>query len=220
MGCAEQPRYEGAHHGIVAYGQAFAIDIVHPRGGTAPRTFGWSLSSRRADAYSSFGSPVHAVADGTVVAVQNRQRDHRDRATWPALIYLFIVEAFIRELGGARFILGNHVIIDHGDGVFATYAHLRRGSVRVQPGERVATGQQLAQVGNSGNSSEPHLHFQLMDDRHLTAAAGIPFRWRGIEIRPGDTDRTYANSPVSDVIEPGLPADGQVFTAEVRATSR
>lgn len=200
-------------HGMIAYGQAFAIDILHPSGATEPKKFGWRLASRRADTYPSFASPVFAAADGTVVAAQNRQRDHRDRGSWPALIYLFVVEAFIRELGGAPFILGNHVIIEHGDGVFSAYAHLRRGSVRVRPGEHVMAGDHIGDVGNSGNTTEPHLHFQLMDDRHLTGAAGVPFRWRGVEIRSGDTDVTYATGPVSEELKPGLPADGQVFTA-------
>lgn len=200
-------------HGLIAYGQAFAVDILRASGATKPRTVGWSLSSKAADSYPSFGAPVHAVADGEVVAVERGQRDHRDRSTWPALIYLFIVEAFFRELGGPRFILGNHVILDHGDGVYSAYAHLRRGSALVRPGQRVTAGEPLGEVGNSGNTTEPHLHFQLMDDAHLTAAAGIPFRWRDIEMRPGDTDASYASRPVSSAIEPGLPADGQVFRA-------
>lgn len=203
-------------HGIRAYGQAFAVDIMRPSGRTAPKTFGWSLSSRRPEAYDSFGARVHAMADGEVVATSARQRDHRDRGTWPALLYLFTVEAFVRELGGAPFVLGNHVIVDHGDGVFAAYAHLRRGSLHVRPGDRVGAGEPLGEVGNSGNTTEPHLHVQLMDDRHPTGAAGVPFRWRGIEIRPGDIDVAYASGPVPEETTTGLPADGQVFSADAR----
>ncbi len=71
------------------------------------------------------------------------------------------------ELLGPGRILGNHVVLDLGDEVYAALAHLRRGSVRVRPGDRVAAGQQLAACGNSGNSTEPHLHFQLMDHPSL-----------------------------------------------------
>jgi Peptidase family M23 len=201
-------------HGVRAYGQTYAIDILHPRPAGTPGKIGWSLGTRRPGGYPSFGEPVHAVADGTVVAAHDRQRDHRDRVSWPWLIYLFTVEAFCRELGGVPFVLGNHVIVDHGDGVWSAHAHLRRGSVRVRRGDRVAAGQQLGEVGNSGNTTEPHLHFQLMDDRHPTAAAGVPFRWRGADIRPGDTDPTYSAGPVRETIVPGLPANGQVFTAD------
>lgn len=149
------------------------------------------------------------MAAGTVGA---RQRDHRDRSTWPALIYLLTVEGFARELGGARFVLGNHVIVDHGDDVFSAYAHLRRGSVRVAVGDRVEPGDLLGEVGNSGNTTEPHLHVQLMDDRHPSGAAGLPFAWPAIDIRPGDVDRAFARKPVTDDVTPGLPANGQVFT--------
>ena len=61
-----------------------------------------------------------------------------------------------------------------GAGQYAAYAHLRRGSVLVRPGDRVYRGQIIAECGNSGNTSEPHLHFQLMDRRRPALAAGVP----------------------------------------------
>jgi hypothetical protein len=200
-------------HGIRAYGQAYAIDILHPRPpGTSPWP-GWGLGMRRPDGFPTFGEPVYAVADGVVVAAVARQRDHRSRVTWLSLAYLMLVEAFFRELGGARFVLGNHVVVDHGDGVYSAYAHLRRRSLRVAVGDRLRAGQQLAEVGNSGNSTEPHLHVQLMDDPTVTAAAGLPFRWDGIGIAPGDTDPSASTKPITTDVEPGLPANGQIFTA-------
>lgn len=63
------------------------------------------------------------------------------------------------------------------DTVIAVLAHLRRGSLQVVAGERVAAGQQLAECGNSGNSSDPHVHFQLMDGTDITTAHGLPFEW-------------------------------------------
>jgi murein DD-endopeptidase MepM/ murein hydrolase activator NlpD len=71
------------------------------------------------------------------------------------------------------------VVLDLGDGVYAALAHLRRGSVQVTKGQRVTAGQQIAECGNSGNSSEPHLHFQLMDHAHASIAAGLPFTFQG-----------------------------------------
>lgn len=200
-------------HGLRAYGQTYAIDILHPNPpGTSARP-GWGLGLREPEAFSTFGEPVHAVADGVVVATSSRQRDHRARLTWPSLLYLMTLEGFVREVGGARFVLGNHVIVAQGDGVHCAYAHLRRGSLRVGVGDRVQAGQLLAEVGSSGNTSEPHLHVQLMDDAAITAAAGVPFRWRDIDVQPGDVDPSRSTKPVPTEVEPGLPANGQVFTA-------
>ncbi len=198
-------------HGIRAYGQTYAIDILHPRPPGTPTKIGWGLGMREPEEFSTFGEPVCAVADGVVVAAAGRQRDHLSRLTWPSLVYLMTAEGFVRELGGARFVLGNHVVIDHGGGVYSAYAHLRRGSLEVAVGDRVEAGQQLGEVGNSGNSSEPHLHVQLMDDASITGAAGLPFRWKGIAIS-GETDPTIAEAPATDG-EPGVPANGQIFTA-------
>jgi len=56
---------------------------------------------------------------------------------------------------------GNMVVLDVGHGIFATYAHMKMGSVTARIGEKVRKGQQIGRVGNSGNTTEPHLHFQM-----------------------------------------------------------
>ncbi len=73
-------------------------------------------------------------------------------------------------------ILGNHVVLDLGDGVYAAFAHLKHRWAVVVKGQRVRPGEQLASYGNSGNSTEPHLHFQLTDRPGLLTGAGLPFR--------------------------------------------
>ncbi|MDT6987572.1 M23 family metallopeptidase [Streptomyces lusitanus] len=168
-----------SHH-THAYGQTFAIDVVaEPGPGSRPAFRAlWPLARRNAD-FPAFGAPLHAVADATVVRATDRARDHLSRNSLPALAYLMILEANVRDLLGAGRILGNHLVLDLGDGVHAVYAHLRRGSLTVREGDRVHAGQVLAQVGNSGNSTEPHLHFQLMDGPDADTARGIPFTWRG-----------------------------------------
>jgi murein DD-endopeptidase MepM/ murein hydrolase activator NlpD len=87
-----------------------------------------------------------------------------------------------RPLGGVRQVVGNHLILDLGDGTYALYAHVRRGSLTVRAGDRVRAGRPVGQCGNSGNSTEPHVHFQLMDGDDPDTAAGIPFSWRGIGV--------------------------------------
>jgi murein DD-endopeptidase MepM/ murein hydrolase activator NlpD len=66
------------------------------------------------------------------------------------------------------------VILDHGNGEFSLLAHLRRGSVAVRPGATVAAGQKLGECGNSGNTSEPHLHYHLQNTAVFGRAEGLP----------------------------------------------
>jgi hypothetical protein len=70
---------------------------------------------------------------------------------------------------------GNSVVLDLGGGNYALYAHLQPGSLRVKPGERVARGQVLGLVGNSGNSVAPHLHFHVMDGPSPLGSNGLPY---------------------------------------------
>jgi Peptidase family M23 len=174
-----------SHH-LHAYGQTYAIDLVHdPAERPRPGLAWWPLARRPQD-FPGFGRPVLAPAAGTVVRAHDRERDHWSRTSVPGLLYLAL-EGTVRELLGPGRILGNHVVLDLGGGVYAALAHLRRGSVRVRPGDRVVAGQPLAECGNSGNSSEPHLHFQLMDHPSVLLAAGLPLRFA--RYRVGDADR-------------------------------
>ncbi|WP_282703278.1 M23 family metallopeptidase [Streptomyces sp. CC219B] len=184
-------------HGTHAYGQTYAIDIVaEPAPGARPRFRAlWPLARRSAD-FPAYGAPLTAVADGTVVRAEDRQRDHLSRNSLPALLYLLLVEGPARELAGARRILGNHLVLDLGNGTHALYAHLRRGSLAVAEGDRVRAGQVLAECGNSGNSSEPHVHFQLMDGPDPDTAHGLPFHWRGTGVpRNGEVFEAPAPAP-------------------------
>ena len=93
-----------------------------------------------------------------------------------------------------------------GDTVVAVLAHLRRGSLQVAPGDRVTAGQVLAECGNSGNSSDPHVHFQLMDRPSILTARGLPFRWQ------------YRDEEGAE--QQGVPANEELFTAEPPEPSR
>jgi murein DD-endopeptidase MepM/ murein hydrolase activator NlpD len=101
---------------------------------------------------------------------------------------------------------GNYVILRIARGVYVGYAHLIPGTVRVRAGDGVETGQVLGELGNSGNSDGPHLHFQVMNRPSLLASEGLPFVLRrfslrgivpslAISARPTRTRRRFPSSP-------------------------
>ncbi len=203
-------------HGVRAHGQMYAVDLVQDasEGATDPAfLLGWSLRGSSPENYPGYGAPVLAMAAGTVVHVTDQVRDHRARDSWPTLIWMLTLEGFFRVLGGARSIMGNRVIIQHDDGTCAAYAHLRQGSAAVRPGDRVQTGQPLGQVGNTGNTSEPHLHVQLMDRPRPESAAGLPMRWTGVEIDTERISHRWATGHAKPSALPDFPANGHLLRA-------
>jgi murein DD-endopeptidase MepM/ murein hydrolase activator NlpD len=133
-------------------GQRHAYDIVVRRNGSSHRGSG----SKNED-YYAFGQPILSPADGTVVTSLDGIADNKPGVMNTTQIY------------------GNHVVIDLGNGEFAVLCHFKKGSLRVKPGDRVKSGQPLGLCGNSGNSSEPHLHFHLQDRKELGGGAiGLP----------------------------------------------
>jgi murein DD-endopeptidase MepM/ murein hydrolase activator NlpD len=193
-------------HGLHAYGQTFAIDFVYEPAEGARPAFGEGTAFRPPEDFPAFGEPVFAPADGRVVTVRDGARDHRSRSTWGAYAYL-ILEGFVRELTGPGRVIGNHVVIDLGDGAYAVVAHLQQGSARVRPDDLVRRGDPLGCCGNSGNSTEPHVHFQLMDAPRPALAAGLPFVFADVRI---------GESPPGA----GVPANEQVMVAGRPAFTR
>lgn len=165
-------------HGIRLYGQAYAIDLVAESPGLRP-AFGSGPAMRKPEEYPAFGAPVYAMASGTVSEVVAQRRDHRARSRWGSVLYM-LVEGMVRELAGMSFLLGNYITINHGDGTFSLIAHLKRDSVKVKVGSAVEAGDVIAECGNSGNSSEPHVHAQLMDRPKPRTAQGVPMTFIGI----------------------------------------
>jgi hypothetical protein len=192
-------------HGLHAYGQTYALDLVHEPVDRPRPAFGSGSGFRPPAEFPAFGQPVLAPAGGVVVRVRDRARDHRSRNSWLGLGYL-LVEGAIRELLGAGRVLGNHIVLDLGDGVYAALAHLRRDSARVAAGDTVHAGQHIADCGNSGNSTEPHLHLQLMDHPRVAVAAGLPVEFGHFEV--GGQRRS------------GIPRNGEPFVVPADAGVR
>lgn len=146
-------------NGKIYFAQRFAIDWMQLD--EAGRLVHGDPSD--AHNYAGYGAEVLAVAEGTVVEVLNDLDDQKPGTLPdPKTITLQNVD-------------GNHVVLDLGDGVFAFYAHLQKGSVRVGPADRVKPGQVLGKLGNTGNTSGPHLHFHLMEGASVLGSNGIPY---------------------------------------------
>jgi hypothetical protein len=127
------------NHHLVAYNQHFALDLVRLKDG---RIFADGDGNA---AVHSWEEPLTSPADGTVVLARGGMED-ADGAN------------FVTELEDAA---GNVVVIELDSGHFVVLAHLRQGTLRVREGDRVRTGDPLALVGNSGNTTMPHLHLQV-----------------------------------------------------------
>ena len=112
------------------------------------------------ESWPTYDQPVLAVADATVVIAADGFEDQIPEAAEPVTI---------EEADG------NYVILEVADGVYAFYAHLMPGSVEVETGDTVEKGEVIARTGNSGSSTGPHLHFQVMDRPSALVSNGVPY---------------------------------------------
>jgi hypothetical protein len=168
-------------HGTDAFGGRYAYDLIRTddRPGMHPHPAGsvrWLLiGGRTADCYG-WGQPVHAAFGGEVVGavdgVSERRWIHPVTESWAAVRNTFAASRARGRPGPAR-LAGNHVVVGGSD-TYALYAHLVPGSVAVSVGEPIASGALVGRVGHSGNSTAPHLHFQLMDRADPLTARGVP----------------------------------------------
>jgi hypothetical protein len=77
-------------------------------------------------------------------------------------------------------VIGNHIIIKHNNGEYSLYAHLKKQSIKVKKGDNVEKGELLAYCGNSGRSTEPHLHFQIMKNPNFFFAKSLKIKFGNI----------------------------------------
>ena len=146
--------------------QRFAYDLVKQ----------WSSGlsfagdGRRLADYFCYDAPILAPADGVVVRARDGIRDAPH-------VGAFWMDWLTRSLAG------NSVLIRHAEGEYCLLAHLKPGSVCVRPGQTVKAGQEIGRCGHSGNSTEPHLHFQFQNGKSFYFNSGLPVKfsafWRG-----------------------------------------
>jgi hypothetical protein len=143
----------------VSEAQKYALDILELNA-VGARASG--IYPNELERYAIFGETVHSPCDGAIVEAVDGLPDHIPPAT------------------DQEQVAGNHVVIACQD-VQVVLAHLKNGSLLVQVGEAVTTGQPLGQVGNSGNTSEPHLHIHAVqgDAPSVLEGEGMPILFEG-----------------------------------------
>jgi hypothetical protein len=158
--CCDASRHTRAAlpvNGRVVIAQRFAVDWEQLD--DAGRIY--AGAQREPKNYTIYDKDVLAVKDATVVSVLDGLPDQ--------------VPGKMPEGIAIEEADGNSIVLDLGGGRYALYAHLRAGSIKVKPGDRVKLGQVMARVGNSGNTLAPHLHFHVMDGPVPLAANGLPY---------------------------------------------
>jgi len=196
-----------AVNGVLRVPERFAIDWIQLD--ATGRVFTGDLA--KLESYKYYGTPVHAVADGVVANLY----DDADEQV-PGQITGITTE----NIGG------NMLAIDIGDGAFAFYAHLQRGSLKFKLGDRVKTGDVVGLLGNTGNTTAPHLHFHVMDGPSPLDANSLPyvftrFATRGIVAMSDDNDPLEKGDPAK-IVDDGhggehrdqLPLNNQVVDFE------
>lgn len=172
-------------HGTTLFGSARAIDFVpvDESGRTAPVRLGTLLRPEPPDRFPGFGRPILAPLAGTVMAAHDTEPDHPARRGLPSVGYALTQRR--RLAAGWRALAGNHLLIE-ADQVVIALCHLRQGSIEVELGQRVSPGDRLGRCGNSGNSTEPHVHLQAVDTRDIDRAGPVPVTFEGRLPRSGE----------------------------------
>jgi hypothetical protein len=138
--------------------------------------------------FYGFGAEVLAAAAGRVVELHDSNGD--DLRFDPK-------ELAERETAYG----GNYIIIDHGNGEFSWYGHLKQNSLRVQAGQTVKQGETIAQLGASGSSLFPHLHFEMRTAAGAGRAEGLPSFFTGFRRPAGTAVKTPTPLNTGDLIE-------------------
>ena len=144
--------------------QRFAIDWVQYQAVDGVRTT-WKGPENKNESYFCYSQPIYSVADGKVIDMADGLPENEPHSGKYAIVI------------GADNAAGNHVVVEIAPQKYVLYAHMRPGTVRVKIGENVHTGEILGLVGNTGSSTEPHLHMHIDDQPSFLAGNGVPYEF-------------------------------------------
>ena len=175
-------------HGTSLFGLSYAIDFVPVDAGerSAPFTARSLFRSEPPEAFVGFGRSILSPVEGLVVGVHDGEVDHASYRGFPSVGYAMTQRR--RVTAGGHALMGNHVLIEtaHTSGIaVVALCHLQRDSIDVTTGQHVVSGQLVGHCGNSGNSTEPHLHLHAVNGRDITRADAVPIQFNGSIPRNG-----------------------------------
>jgi hypothetical protein len=195
-------------HGTDLLATTYAMDFIAVRGRRTAAVRDWRalLGTEPVERFFAFDEPILAPAAGRVVAVFDGRSDEVARRSVVAKVPYLLTQAR-RARAGAGAIAGNHVVLELADGAgYVLLAHLRARSLRVRIDDVVAVGQELGSCGNSGNSTQPHVHIQVMDGADAYVARGLPIAFRSYRAW-----RRRGSRPVE--VTEGIPHESEVVEA-------
>jgi hypothetical protein len=148
--------------------EMFAIDWIRETGGSFYKGDGKKLTD-----WPGFGAPIHAVANGVVVSATNSLPE----------VPPFTATDENPTVRRPEDFSGNNVVERIAPGRYAVYVHMQTGSVRVRAGQRLRTGQVIGLLGNTGNTTGPHLHFGIQDGPDILDSNSVPFEIRSFTVQ-------------------------------------
>jgi murein DD-endopeptidase MepM/ murein hydrolase activator NlpD len=161
------------HHNVQSQKYAFDFIMVDETGKF------YRTNGKHNEDYYSFGQEVLAPADGEVIEVVTGMRDNKPK-----------------ELNSFN-VIGNYIMIKHDEVTFSVLGHLKQDSTVVRIGQRVKAGDKIAECGNSGNTTDPHLHFHVQDSDVFTR---VDSSYKRTDIAMGKKV-IFTELRVNDVIE-------------------
>ncbi len=142
----------------------------------------FSGDPRRNESYYNYKDTLYAVANGTVVQIQDGLPEN-------------LGDAHNLTFNSPLELAGNFLILDMGGSKYAFYAHCVPNSFFVKVGDQIKEGDPVALLGNSGNSTAPHLHFQICDSPDFFSSNGLPFVLKKYN-KLGDAESGFLSSPI------------------------
>lgn len=190
-------------HGTDQLGERYAFDFLQVDWARTGKPFyqvslpQYLLSGVSLNKCYGWGQEIYAPCDGEIIKAEDGYKE-RPRVNLFSDLSVALKNAttFNPEEDDIQTVAGNYIIMKYSDHVYVAFAHLQTGSVTVSVGQVVRKGDVLGKVGHSGNSTAPHLHFQLMDSSDLLSAKGIPCAFEQYDLyQNGEWKSIYRGVP-------------------------